>query len=463
MYRNVVLAIPRASCGKYYSGYSYVPYGPLKLLAYAKAQLPEVTFKLINGGHFSDEESFLKAILECNPDLVGISTHTTLAYPDCLRLYKKLQEGGVNCVFGGLHVSYLPTLSVANQRIEVIQGQAFDGFVGYVRGDRKEIIPNLVWRQNDIVHQNPIAPWQKFDELPLIDSSFVRIEDYWKDFRDFKAGTPPFHEKCFTIFTHEGCTWRDRNKGGCEFCNLPLKAYFPNPEYVWREIQKVVQEYGPNVFLRDYGDSLTGNWEYVKELVRTRPSPLRPYKDYALDINLGTRHLKEEWQVDLLKTLGVFRAFVGYESFSNRILHNMRKGATIEMHWRATELLVSHGIYIIAGCVLGCTGEDKESLKETTEGFRQLKKFCGDKLFVISASPIAVLPESRAFNKLLALEPKHGLTDNIDFIATRRDWFKHFVNLGSPEEAEKILIGASLELTRLCPLESFYGFSPEET
>lgn len=461
MYRNVVLAIPRASCGKNYSEYSYLPYGPLKLLSYAKKCLPEVVFSLVNGSHFPNEESFLRAIFEHKPDLVGLSTHTTLAYPDCLRVYQKLRDRNIACVFGGLHVSYLPILCVTNQGMDVIQGQAFDGFVSYIRSDRKKTTPNLVWKQNNEVLQNQIVARKKFDELPLIDYSLVKIEDYWKGFQDFGVGTPPFHKKCFTIFTHEGCTWRDRT-GGCKFCNLSLKAYFPDSKNIWREIQEIVQNYGPQIFFKDYGDSLTGNWGYVKQLIETRPSSLTPFQDYALEIYLGTRELREEWQVDLLKSLGVLRAYVGYENFSDKMLRSMRKGATVKTHWRATELLISRGIYILAGCVLGCEGENEESLKENFNGFKQLKEFCGDKLLLIAGSPLAVLPGSPVFEQLITIELQHGSTDNIDFIATRRDWLKHFTKLGTPEEAEKRLIQESLELGKLCPLRNYYGFNPTE-
>ncbi len=460
MYHNVVLAIPRALRQKHYSG-SYLPYGPLKLLSYAKRNLPEVTFSLVDGSHFPDEKSFLGAILARNPDLVGLSAHSTFTYPDCLRIYKQISGNGIDCVFGGLHVSYLPILSVANQGIEVIQGQAFDGFVAYVRGGRKKTIPNLVWKQKDTVHQNPVAPRRKFDELPLLDFSFIRIEDYWKGFQNSGVGMPPFHKKCFTIFTHEGCVWRDRT-GGCKFCHLPLKAYFPNPRNIWREIQKIVQDYGPQIFFRDYGDLLTGNWDYVKQFVKTRPSSLVPFRDYVFEIYSGTRELREGWQADLLKSLGALRVYLGYESFSDRMLQSMRKGATIKDHWRATELLLSRGIYILASCVLGCEGENEESLKENFNGFKQLKEFCGDKLFLIAASQIAVLPGSPIFEQLVAVEPQHGLTDIIDFTATRRDWFRHFVNLGTPEEAEKRLISEIIRLEEIGSPQNFPGFNLRE-
>lgn len=132
-----MLAIPRNKACKNYPEFSFFPYGPLKLLSYAKKCLPETDFYLIDAGLYPDDETFLAAILSFHPDIVGISTHTSFSYPNCLALAKELFKRNVPTVFGGVHVSTVPHQAVANRKIEVIQGQAFDGFVAYIRKDKK--------------------------------------------------------------------------------------------------------------------------------------------------------------------------------------------------------------------------------------------------------------------------------------------------------------------------------------
>lgn len=458
MYRSVVLAIPRSKTSKNYPEFSFLPYGPLKLISYAKECLPEVKFHLVDAGLFSDDEAFLAAIRGFSPDLVGISTHTSFAYSECLTLAKELSQEGVPSIFGGIHVSTVPHQAVASRDIEIIQGQAFDGFVAYVRGDKKDAIPNLVWRRNDSVIENPLAPLRRFDQIPHLNTNLLPIQDYWLRFRDFCIGTPPFHEKCYTVFSHEGCLWRDRSGGGCEFCNLTARAYFPDPHYVWQEIAGVISRFDSGFLVKDYGDSLSGDWDYVKALIEARPPHLKPYEDYVLEVYLKPGEVNETWQVDLLKAIGVLRVYVGYESFSDRILRNIRKGATARLHWRMTDLLLSGGFHILASFVLGCRGEDERTLRETVEGCYRLKEVCGEKLLLISAAPIAVLPGSRAFAKLAALEPQYLEQDLIDFEAIRRDWYGHFTNLGTVEETERTLKETALVLGGLCKFRTVRGF-----
>lgn len=210
--------------------------------------------------------------------------------------------------------------------------------------------------------------------------------------------------------------------------------------------------------MKDYGDSLSGNWNYVKELVAARPSQLKPYEDYAFEVYLKPGEVNEPWQIDLLKALGVLRVYIGYESFSDKILRNIRKGATVKSHWRMTKLLLLGGFYLLASCVLGCTGENETTLQETIEGCYRLKEICGEKLLFLQASPIAVLPGSRAFTKLTTLEPQYLDEDLIDFEAVRRRWYRHFTNLGSIEKTEKIIKETALTLGNLCTFKAIRGF-----
>ncbi len=458
-YNKMVLAIPRASTGRNYSENAYLPYGSLKLLSYAKQKLPDVDFRLLSGSHHDSEESLVDAILQENPDIVGISTHTTLSYPNCLDVYHKLLEKGVPCVFGGLHSSYVPEMVVQNQGVDVIRGQAYEGLVAYLTEIDKSKVPDLVWKspQGNIIHNDRSSPI-RYDTLPSINSTLFDIDDFWKGFQENHVGTTPFDEKCFTIFTHEGCVWRDATKGGCTFCQIPQSLYHPNPTNIWNELGKVVEEYGRGIFFKDYGDCLSGDWEYVKALAETRPKHLKPFEDFVLEPYLKTNELRTQEQMDLLKSIGISRAYVGYESFSNEILKKMMKGASTGSHWKATKLLISNGIYILAGCVLGCEGENKKSLQETVNGFTQLRDFCGDNLLLIGASPVAVLPGAPMYKQLIEKEPRHGKTDEVDFVATRRDWLRHFTNLGEPEQAEQTLIETSKDLGNLCRLKNYYGF-----
>ena len=360
-------------------------------------------------------------------------------------------------VMGGYHVSKLPINVLKNQDSvdAVVVGKGEIAFTQYIRGDNPIAIKNLAWRRGKEIVVNDVDLVESnnhplhLDNIPFIDYSFIPLEQYWKNHKqvfDFLPGKP------YITFTHEGCNWRERSKG-CTFCGLmPKKRIYRDVNKVWDEILKAVDILGAS-YIKDFGDSITGDKKWLKEFLDTRPEKLRdiPFWTYA-----RTSEVDEETAF-LMNELNIRCVYVGYESNSNRQLRNMRKGATVASNLRATELFAKYNITIFAGYVLGSKGETEESLEET---YKFAKKICNIADVKMSgASPLAILPGSQNWFELVKLEPKYSEMDIIDYKQIEIDWLKLFCKeLGPPGEAFCKIFDYCKKINKLSPLNYRYGW-----
>jgi radical SAM superfamily enzyme YgiQ (UPF0313 family) len=239
-----------------------------------------------------------------------------------------------------------------------------------------------------------------------------------------------------------------------------LANFFPPPETVWAEMEAVIRAVGASVWFKDFGDCFSGDWNYAKSLLASRPETLVPGKDYFLEVYLKPGEVTQPWHAELLKNLGVERAFVGYESGSNRMLKSMRKGSTRSLHEKLSQLLIDQEIRILASYVIGVAGETEETLEETLDFGNWLHNAAGGLLQLSTANPVMALPGSPMWQELLQREPQYGTTDNPDIQQAQIDWFTHFCpNLGrSGNESLEILTRYATRIASLAPFASRFGW-----
>jgi len=91
---------------------------------------------------------------------------------------------------------------------------------------------------------------------------------------------------------------------------------------------------------------------------------------------------------------------IGFESGSDKMLVAMQKNTTRAENIQATKLLKKYGIDVICGgLVIGCEGESEETLTQTLEFIRDIKKI-GNTCTMMS-TPLIPLPGSICFERLL--------------------------------------------------------------
>jgi radical SAM superfamily enzyme YgiQ (UPF0313 family) len=108
----------------------------------------------------------------------------------------------------------------------------------------------------------------------------------------------------------------------------------------------------------------------------------------------------DEEKAKILKRMNVVSLMVGYESGSDKMLNVMQKHTTKDENLKATELLKKYDIDVICGgLVVGAEGENEETLSETIQFVKELKRI--DNTGTMMSTPLIPLPGSICFEKLL--------------------------------------------------------------
>ena len=454
---NILFVIPKQGSGKNFADRCFWSRGALQIASYVKRAIPDVNIKVIDGVLLDTQEEISQYLKEI--DVLAISVLSSFAYSNGVQIAKMAKEMGVkNIIMGGNHVSTLSENVLRNQEIidAVITGKGEAAFTQYLKEGCHAGIKNLVWRKDDqiIINELDIVESDShplhFNNVPFPDYSLIPLQKYWYNHQNTFGFMP---SKVYITLTHEGCNWREKTKGGCSFCVLACKKrLYREPAKVWAEISKAVDTLGIE-YVKDFGDSITGDKHWLKAFLDARPKKLQdiPFWTYA-----RTSEVDEE-VASLMNALNVRCVFIGYESNSNRQLKHMHKGTSAALNLKATELMAKYKIVIFAGYVLGSRGETIESLNET---FSFAKEICNIADVKMSGgSPLAVLPGSKDWSDLVALEPKYIEMDLIDFKQLELDWLKHFCKfLGSPEEAIDVVKDYCSQINKLSPLNYKFGW-----
>jgi hypothetical protein len=199
-----------------------------------------------------------------------------------------------------------------------------------------------------------------------------------------------------TMNRARGCS-RASDIKKCKFCDMYLDPVSSSPEMFWREAKAANEQVGANV-LYEVCDSLSSFPRFLRDVAKSRPSDLGfepQFFVYAQAVDLVRNP-------DILKyfqDMGVFRANIGLESFSNPTLKHMKgEGDSVEKNYQALQMLKDAGIHVYGSLVLGSEVETPQTLKETVEGARRIIE--GGLVADIEAQPVLPLPNNVYGRKL---------------------------------------------------------------
>ncbi|MEW6235115.1 MAG: radical SAM protein [Candidatus Omnitrophota bacterium] len=198
-------------------------------------------------------------------------------------------------------------------------------------------------------------PLRDLDELPLPDRSLTQRyrQRYFNE----------WYKPAALVRTSLGCPMR------CNFCSIWViaggKYWRRQPEKVVEEIQRIDE---PNIYLADD--------EFMLDVRRTNrladlihEAGIR--KQYSCYVRVDTivRHpeLLAKW-----RDIGLSTVYVGFESFSNERLKEMKKDVTIEQQEKAVKILSGLGIFNYAQFVVD-PNYDRDDFKALTEYIQRLK------------------------------------------------------------------------------------------
>lgn len=304
----------------------------------------------------SDYEAVLRSY---QPQIVGLTAFTNqLAIVKEMASRIKAINSGIFIIVGGHHATVKPEdfnvkdidIVVRGEGVttlcEILQclesNKAFDSLLGLgIPGSEMYLTPS--------------RPHPNLDSLPIPDRSLTH--KYRKNY--FEEWMKPLA----SIRTSLGCTNR------CTYCALWAltggKYMARKPELIIKELQSIEE---PNVFFCD--DESMCDWQRMDQLADqiSKSGIKKKYYLYArVDTVIKHPNLFAKW-----KEIGLAEVFIGFESFTNQQLNDLKKNITIEQQYKAAKILNDLKIGI-AGSFMVDPSYSREDFRELIVHIRSLK------------------------------------------------------------------------------------------
>ena len=344
------------------------PYVPFPFyLAYAAAAVEEAGFNtlLIDAiAEAMDDEAFMKAINNFEPDLVMLETSTPSIKVD-LALAEQIRESLPEARIGlsGPHVTALP--------VETLQGAAHIDFIllgeyEYIlrdlasaleKGQDLANVSGMVWRDKDgsIRTNQPRPLVRNIDQIPWPARHFLPMRNY----RDSFAGLPM---PGLTMWTSRGCPFQ------CIFCVWPNVMYgsqayrVRNPIDVVDEMQQMSEKYGLRSVSFDDDTFDIGKPRILK-----------------LSSEIQTRGIKLPWtamaradtidreMLEAMAASGMYAIKYGVESGVQELVDAANKRLDLEKVKETVRITKELGIKVHLTFTLGLPGETQDTIQRTID------------------------------------------------------------------------------------------------
>lgn len=310
--------------------------------------------------------SKLRSIISSfKPDIVGV-TINTFQTKFAKKVVKAVKEVDKNIltVAGGPHPSSVglkifedfPCVDIS------VVGEGEFAFLEIAEGINLEEIKGICYngKMNEL---RPVT--ENLDYIPLPNLYLVDIGKY----RGFGTGEP----RSMYIMASRGCPFH------CIFCNKSIfgcKVRFRKPSKVIEEIKWLHEQYNiSKIYFQDDTFNLKRSWtEEILNLIIN--NELNKDITYMAPFR-ANRNLMDKELLQLAKDAGFQQIFYGVESGNQEMLNRMQKGLTIAEIKRAFELTHEVGLETIASFIIGLPGENKKSIEDTINLWRELKSPSG--------------------------------------------------------------------------------------
>lgn len=300
----------------------------------------------------------LSDILPLAPEYELAVLHTsTPSFASDIKVAEVLKAVNPRLTIGliGAHVAVLPEASLkSSTAIDFVARSEFDYTLQELAEGRPwDSIDGLSYHHHEghIIHNRERALLQDMDRLPSVIEVYKRdlvIEDYFIGY---------LKHPYVSLYTGRGC------KSRCTFCLWPQtigghRYRTRSPEVVADEIARA-QRYFPQVkefFFDD--DTFTDDLKRTEALARLL-GKLGVTWSCNAKANVPYATLK------IMKDNGLRLLLVGYETGSQQILFNIKKGMRVETARRFTADCHKLGITIHGTFILGLPGETRETIAQT--------------------------------------------------------------------------------------------------
>jgi len=327
-----------------------------------------------------DRSKVLEDAKRFKPDLVVVDSNFSSLQND-INVAKIIKENtGAVSVIVGPPASQFPE-KILNNGVDIVARFEYD----FILSDIAESIDKnsdftkirgISYKENGKIIHNPDRDFtssEELDRIPFVLKVYkdhLNIKDYFLNHALYPM---------VQIFTGRGCPNR------CTFCSWPKTLM--GRKYRVRSVQNVADEFEfvanelpevKEIFIED--DTFTINKKRVNQFCEE-------IKRRRIDISWGcqSRADLDYETMKAMKEAGCRLLDVGYESGSDEILKNIKKGITVNQLREFTRNAKKAGLKILADFVIGFPGETKETAEQTIRFIKEIKP---DLLQVAVATPI---------------------------------------------------------------------------
>lgn len=306
---------------------------------------------------FSNDSELLKQLESYQPDLIAFSA-VTFDYQRALHyaeIFKK-KCPKTKIVFGGIHVSSVPEVVIANEFIDyVVIGEGEDAFLEIIKhiekGNSSEPIINTWYKSknNTIIKGKQTGFIQNLDSLPHFD------KEIWKEVSPIKS--------YYLTMTSRGCPYN------CSYCFNHFFREIPEEKSNYirrRSVKHVIDEL--IIAKEKYNISMIEFWDdifildkkWLKEFLEVYKKEIRlPFKCY-IHVNL----FDEEIAI-CLKDAGCKWVDFGIQNINEEYRQEyLKRNETNANIINALKILKKHGIVSFADYIIGMPGDTLEHYEE---------------------------------------------------------------------------------------------------
>lgn len=225
-------------------------------------------------------------------------------------------------------------------------------------------VKGISYKEGTQIINNPnrdLTTTNELDEMPFVSEVYkkhLHLEDYLLNHTLYPM---------VQIITGRGCP------NQCTFCSWPetltgRKYRFRSAKSVVDEFEYIVKELPEvkEIFIED--DTFTVDKARIRDICNEiKARKLKIVWSCNARANLDYESMK------LMKEAGCRLLDVGYESGSDKILQNIRKGITTVDSRKFTSDAKKAGLMILADFIIGTPGETKETAEETIRFVKEIK------------------------------------------------------------------------------------------
>jgi len=338
----------------------FPPFG----LAYIAAVLKKenIPVKILESNAFDlNHEQIKKEINEYNPDIVGITSTTSLIEES--HEIAQLCDKKIKVIIGGIHASSMPQETMEKfPRFDFLVGGEGE-FTVLELAQRKTIakIKGLSYKKDGkIIHNPPRELNNNLDNLPFPERELLPMDKY------FSVGvkqTPSDY-----ILSSRGCPYQ------CIFCVDHLvhgrRFRFRSPENIIKEVEEIYKK-----GVRD--------WDFIDDNFTLLIERVEKFCDLMIEKGLNK---KMSWRCangirvdritpELLKKMkeaGCYMVSLGIESGNEEILEKMKKNINLNKVRKAVQWCKEAGIETRGLFMFGNLGENKKTMQDTIDFAKSL-------------------------------------------------------------------------------------------